>query len=145
MKFKVLQDFVLNGVTQKADTIIELNYVQSNLKSIQANIEKVPDKTPLTGAEPQSVLSTIKPGEALTEEQRKKLAEENEAQTAEAHRLAAEQRARDIEAGNTEPAAKLVAEVIKDKLINEQFETAPVIEQTPENTSAPVDNQQPTE
>lgn len=135
MKFKVLKDFVLNGITQKVDTIIELNYVQSNLKSIQANIEKVDDKTPLTGAESQSVLNTIKPGEALTEEQKKKLAEENAIQTAEAHKLASEQRAKDIMAGNTEPAAKVVAEFIKDKLLNEEFETKTPTTQSPDNAS----------
>ena len=40
-KYKVLKEFVLNGILKKANTIIELDYQQGHLKSIQENIELV--------------------------------------------------------------------------------------------------------
>lgn len=122
MKYKVLKEFVLNGITQKENTIIQLDYIQSNLKSIAANIEKMPDTTPLTGTK-ESVLNTITPGETLTVEQKEKLAAENTAISAEAHKLASEQLTRDIAEGREAPAEKAIAEIIKDKLLNEEFET----------------------
>src|SRR3990167_5087926 len=46
MKFKVIKEFVLNGIIQKANTVIELDYAKANLKSIQENIEKVVVNSP---------------------------------------------------------------------------------------------------
>ena len=46
-KYKVLKDFVLNGINQKAESVILLDHKMESLKSIQAFIKKVPDSTPL--------------------------------------------------------------------------------------------------
>lgn len=40
-KYKIIKEFVLNGVPQKLDTIVELDHKMANLRSIQENIEKV--------------------------------------------------------------------------------------------------------
>ena len=121
MKYKVLKEFVLNGIVQKLDSIIELDKLKASLKSIQANIEKVPDNVLATGTT-SSVIDTIKPGEQLTPEQKEKLAKENVAETVEAQRLAAEHRAKDQIEGKGEPAVKVVADLLKDKLENEDFQ-----------------------
>lgn len=123
MKFKVIKEFNLNGVIQSLDSIIELDKTMASLKSIQENIEKVPDNQVVGDG---SVLSTIIPGIPVTEEQKKKLAEENVAETNEAQRLAAEHRARDIAEGKGEPAVKIVADALKDKLEKEEFSANPV-------------------
>lgn len=118
-KYKVLKEFNLNGIIQKENDIIELDFRLANLKSIQGNIEKVPDN-----AVPKdtSVLGNLTPGVPLTPEQKEKLAKENIAATAEAQRLAAEQRARDFAEGKGEPTVKVVADALKEKLVNEEFE-----------------------
>ena len=123
MKFKVIKEFNLNGVIQSLDSIIELDKTMASLKSIQENIEKVPDNQVVGDG---SVLSTIISGIPVTEEQKKKLAEENVAETNEAQRLAAEHRARDIAEGKGEPAVKIVADALKDKLEKEEFSANPV-------------------
>ena len=118
-KYKVLNEFNLNGIIQKEGDIIDLDFRLANLKSIQGNIEKVPDNTV---PKDNSVLGSVVPGVPLTEEQKKKLAEENIAETARAQELAAEQRAKDQAEGRAEPAVKVVADALKDKLVNEEFE-----------------------
>lgn len=119
MKYKVLKEFNLNGIIQKENEIIELDYVKANLKSIKDCIEKAPENT---AASDGSVIGSIKPGEVLTAEQKMKLAAENAKETAEAHRLAAEQRTQDIKDGRGEPAVKVVADALKEKLTSEQFQ-----------------------
>src|SRR3990172_7103335 len=108
-KYKILEEFVLNGVAQKVGEVVELDYGKANLKSIQGKIEKVPDS-----ALPKdtSALGNIVPGVQLTPEQKEKLAKENLAATTEAHRLAAEQRGRDQAEGKGEPAVKVVADAL---------------------------------
>lgn len=69
-----------------------------------------------------SEISNIKPGETMTPEQKAKLAKENVAESTEAHRLAAEHRQRDIQEGKGEPAVTAVAGLLKNKLINKEFE-----------------------
>lgn len=122
-KFKVLETFVLNGIEQKINHVVEIDNNRAGLSSIQTFIEKVSEDTPLTGVkvEDKSVLSSIKPGEQLTPEQKEKLAKENVAETTEAHRLATEQRTKDIAEGRGEPAVKAVADALKDKLVNKEF------------------------
>lgn len=39
-KYKVIKEFVMNGITHKVDSIIELTHLQEQLKSIKENIEK---------------------------------------------------------------------------------------------------------
>jgi len=119
-KYKVLKDFNLNGIIQTKDAIIDLDFRLANLKSIQGNIEKVPDNSALKDS---SVLSNLTPGVPLTPEQKEKLAKENATVTAEAHRLATEQRARDQAEGKGEPTVKVVADLLKDKLENEDFQS----------------------
>ena len=74
-KYKVLKEFVLNGSTLKADSIVELRGVHEKLKSIKDNVEKVPNETPLTvgTAAEVSVLGGIVPGTPLTPEQKDKI------------------------------------------------------------------------
>ena len=72
-----------------------------------------------------SEINNIKPGETMTPEQKAKLAKENVAESAEAHRLAAEHRQRDIAEGKGEPAVTAVAGLLKKKLENEEFEKPP--------------------
>lgn len=118
-KYKILKEFILNGIVQKIDSVVEFDYQIANLKSIQGNIEKMPDDTtPSNG----SVLDSLVPGKELTPEQKEKLAKENAEATAEAQRLAGEQRAKDQAEGRGEPTAKVVADSLKSKLENEQFE-----------------------
>lgn len=115
-KYKILKEFVMNGVTYKVDDIVNLSKTQESLNSIKANIEKVADNTPLTGAV-VSALSGIVPGQLLTPEQKKALAEENIRETEMAHKLAAEARAAQFAAtGNEVPLAQAVASSVKDKL-----------------------------
>lgn len=118
-KYKILEEFVLNGVTMKVDDIVDLDYQRANLKSIQGMIEKVPDNTV---APDSSVLGSVIPGVPLTPDQKEKLAKENAAESAEAHRLAGEQRAKDQVEGKAEPAVNVVAHALKDKLVHEEFE-----------------------
>jgi len=66
-------------------------------------------------------LKDITPGQQLTPEQKEKLAKENASISDEAHRLAAEHRARDIAEGKGEPAVAAVANLIKKQLENEEF------------------------
>ena len=89
-KYKVLKEFNLNGIIQKENTIIDLDFRLANLKSIQENIEKAPDNIAPKNA---SILGSLTTGIPLTPEQKEKLTKENLAVTVEAHRLAAEQRA----------------------------------------------------
>ena len=123
-KYKILKEFTLSGVVQKVDSIVELDYVKANLKSIQGNIERVPDNvaTPKDG----SVLGGIVPGVQLTPEQKAKLAKENEAITAETQKLAAEARERDRLAGNATPVVSTVANALKEQLENKFPAPAPV-------------------
>lgn len=120
MKFKVLKEFVLNGIVQKFDSVIELDNQQASLKSIQENIEKIvidPSAPKIVEGE----LGNIVIGETLTPEQKEKLAKENIIETAEAQRLAAEHRARDMAEGNAIPPVQVVADLLKEKLLNEEF------------------------
>ena len=39
-KYKILEEFVLNGVAQKVGEVVELDYGKANLKSIKGKIEK---------------------------------------------------------------------------------------------------------
>jgi len=119
MKYKVLEEFVLNGITQKLDSIIDLDYKMANLKSIQGKIEKVDEKV---ASADKSVLGSIVPGKPLTEEQKKKLAEENAAVSTEAHKLAAMHHAEDLKTGKGEPVIGAIASALKEKLVNEEFE-----------------------
>ena len=67
-------------------------------------------------------INEIKPGETLTPEQKAKLAKDNMVASADAHKMAAEQRARDIAEGRGEPAVGAVANLLKKKLENEEFQ-----------------------
>lgn len=67
-------------------------------------------------------INEIKPGVPVTDEQKKALAKSNAESTAEAQRLAAEHRARDVEEGKGEPAVATVANIIKGKLEREEFQ-----------------------
>ena len=116
-KYKVLEEFNLNGIIQKKDSIIDLDFQKANLKSIQEKIEKAPDN-PVD----KSVLGNVVPGVPLTPEQKEKLAKENADESAEAQRLAGEHRARDQAEGKGEPAVKIVADALKEKLENNEFE-----------------------
>ena len=118
-KYKVLEDFNLNGIIQKAESLIDLDFRLANLKSIQKMIEKVPDSA---APKDTSALGGVTPGVPLTPEQKEKLAKENIAETTEAQRLAAEHRARDLVEGKGEPVVNAVAEALKEKLTNEEFE-----------------------
>lgn len=42
-KFKIVKEFVLNGVLQKLDSVVEFDFKTANLRSIQENIQKVDD------------------------------------------------------------------------------------------------------
>ena len=117
-KFKIIKEFVLNGIVQKVDSIVEFDNKKASLKSIQENIEKVVIDTP----KGESALSGITPGETLTPEQKEKLIKENISETVNAQNLAAEHRARDIAEGKGEPAVKVIADALKDKLANEEFQ-----------------------
>ena len=64
----------------------------------------------------------IKPGEQLTPEQKIALSKENVELSTDAHRLAAEHRARDVAEGRGEPAVTAVAGLLKKKLEGEEFE-----------------------
>lgn len=121
-KFKVIKELNMNGIIHSVGSVIELDKVMSSLKSIQANLERLPDNAPAASAD-KSVLGSIKPGEQLTPEQKEKLAKENVTVTAEAQRLAAEHRARDFAEGKGEPAVKAVAEILKEKLAKEDFQS----------------------
>lgn len=67
-------------------------------------------------------LNEIKPGVPLTDKDKEALAKSNAESSAEAHRLAAEQRARDNAAnGNEKPPIQSVADSIKTKLEREEF------------------------
>ncbi len=135
-KYKVLKEFNLNGIIQKEDSIIELDFRLANLKSIQGNIEKVPDNaTP----KDSSVLGNLTPGVPLTPEQKEKLAKENITETAEAQRLAAEHRSRDLAEGKGEPTIKVVADALKEKLEKEEFESKGTPTPAPEPTPTPTE------
>ena len=67
-------------------------------------------------------IKDIVPGTPVTAEQKAKLAKENAAASTEAHRMAAEHRARDVDAGVGEPAVNTVASLIQKKLENEEFQ-----------------------
>lgn len=120
MKYKVIREFVLNGITQKLNSIIELDFVMGNLSSIQENIQKITGEAPKESA---TVLGSLTPGQAMTAEQKEKLAKENLAETDEAQRLAAKQRARDQAEGKNQPPVQVVADALKEKLKNEEFES----------------------
>lgn len=61
-------------------------------------------------------INEIVPGQPMTEKQRAELANANLAETNEAHRMAAEQRARDIAGGQEAPLLPTIADSILDKL-----------------------------
>ena len=130
-KYKILEEFVLNGIVQKKDSIVELEHKMASLSSIQANIRlATPEDMP--PSETGTVLSEVIPGQQLTDEQKKKLAEENERITAEAHNQAHERQQQDMQAGEGAPAVQVVADALKDKLMNEEFENKPEVENTPQ-------------
>ena len=112
----------------KKDSIVELDYQKANLKSIQKNIEKMPDNAVVPDG---TALGGIIPGKELTPEQKEKLAKENLASTQEAERLAAEARERDIQQGKGEPVVNTIAESLKEKLENKEFQTTPAPDITP--------------
>lgn len=67
-------------------------------------------------------LNNVVPGTQLTDEQRKQLAADNAKASAEAMRLAADHRARDMEGGgNPATLANDVASSIQKKLENEEY------------------------
>lgn len=68
------------------------------------------------------IINTIQPGKPLTDTDKEALAKANAEATAEAHRLAAEHRAREAASGHQPPAVMSVAESIKSKLSNEEFQ-----------------------
>lgn len=71
-------------------------------------------------------LSEIKPGQPMTEEQRLALGKDNAKASEEAQRLAAEHKARDMEAGgNEKPVQQSVADSVRQKLEREEFSTLP--------------------
>lgn len=70
-----------------------------------------------------SDLDTLQPGVPLDPKQKAALASANIQETNEAHRLAAEHRARDVAGGHGEPAVKVVADLLKEKLQREEFDT----------------------
>lgn len=61
-------------------------------------------------------LNSIVPGQPMTDKQRADLAKSNSEETATAHRMAAEQRARDIAGGQEAPLIPTIAESILEKL-----------------------------
>ena len=67
-------------------------------------------------------INNLTPGVPMDEEQRKALADANLKESAEAQRLAAEHRARDIAEGKGEPAVTAVAGILKKKLEKEEFQ-----------------------
>lgn len=125
MKYKILEEFILNGITQKVDSIVDLDYQRANLKSIQGKIEKIDEKAAIAD---KSVLGSIVPGKELTPEQKEKLAKENVEVSAETQRLAAEHRAADQIEGKNEPPVKVIADLLKEKLVNEEFEKKEIVE-----------------
>jgi hypothetical protein len=108
----------MNGNTMKVGDVVELDYTMANLKSIQSKIKLT---TVVVAPKGEEVLASIVPGKLLTEEQREKLRVENAAASADAQALAADQRARDLAEGKGEPVVNTIAEVLKDKLTNEEF------------------------
>lgn len=67
------------------------------------------------------LINNLEPGKEITPEQKAKLAKENLAISTDAHKLATEHRARDVQEGRGEPAVQTVASLIKKKLVNEDF------------------------
>lgn len=119
-KYKVTEEGLnINGIIYKAGAIIDLDFRLANLKSIQGKIEKVPDNTV---PKDESVLGNLVPGKPITPEQKEKLAKENADASAEAHRMAADARAQDVAEGREKPAVAAVADALKEKLNNEEFE-----------------------
>ncbi|MEX2053935.1 MAG: hypothetical protein WD883_00045 [Candidatus Colwellbacteria bacterium] len=119
--FKVLEEFVLNGVIQKKDSVIELDSVKAGLKSIQNFIVA----TPRPDNADNSVLGNLVVGKEMTPEDKAKLAEENERITAEAHEQAAKQQEQDNAGGRSEPPVQTIANALKEKLEKEEFENTP--------------------
>ena len=119
-KYKILEDFVMNGVPQVKDTIVEISSFHASLNSIKGKIEKAPE---VKGD--SSVLSAVIPGVPLTPEQKEKLAKENVAISAQAHQQAAEQNARDVQEGKATPPVTAIAETIKEQLENKFPAPAP--------------------
>ena len=63
------------------------------------------------------------------------MAKENITETVNAQNLAAEHRARDIAEGKGEPSVKVIADALKDKLANEEFQN----KENPAPTPAPTE------
>ena len=61
-------------------------------------------------------LNSVTPGQPMSEETRAALAKSNAEESATAQRLAAEQRARDMEQGNEKPLVASVADSVLEKL-----------------------------
>lgn len=112
-KYKVTEDFVLNGVLQKKDSIIDLDYTRANLKSIAGKIVKFdPNATEVTPA-PQN-----KPEAPKVEE-----------------------KAPETPVASTPEAAKAAEDAAKDSVPPTPAPSAPVEpekapETSPENTTA---------
>lgn len=119
MKYKILEEFVLSGKTMKVGEVHELDFVIANLKSIQGKIEKT---TEVVAPKGEEVLASIIPGKELTPEQKEKLRVENAKASTEAHAMAADQRARDLQEGKAGAAVPAVADMLKAKLVNEEFQ-----------------------
>lgn len=71
-------------------------------------------------------INNIRPGAPLTDKQKEELAKANAEASAEAHRMAADQRARDE---RERPVGQVVADSIKDKLQREEFQGTPAPEE----------------
>lgn len=61
-------------------------------------------------------INNIVPGQEITDTQKEQLRQSNAAESAEAHRLAAEQQARDRAEGRAEPPINSIANMLKKKL-----------------------------
>lgn len=135
-KYEVTEEFVLNGKTMKVGEVHELEYTIANLKSIQGKIKQA---TIVVAPKGQEVLASIVPGKELTEEQKEKLRKENAQATADAHAMAADQRARDLAEGKGEPVVNAVADALKEKLLNEEFQGTPPADapEVPEGSAPP--------
>lgn len=135
-KYEVLEEFVLSGKTMKVGEVHELDYTIANLKSIQGKIKQT---TVVVAPKGQEVLASIVPGQPLTEEQKEKLRKENAQATADAHAMAADQRARDLAEGRGEPVVAAVADALKEKLLNEEFQGTPPADapEVPEGSAPP--------
>lgn len=81
-------------------------------------------------------INELTPGQPLSEKDKEALGKANADATAEAHRLAAEHRARDMANGST-PPVNIVASSIREKLERKEFQGTPTPEQEAEAQQNP--------